>query len=187
LGLSSGEVPGNSLDLLFGGVVPYSGTVGDSAADHLRVYLPGTEQAIPPRGRSEPSESELLGSKLPLYGSEVTLPLEFTVNPDTQKPGLLYRGYYLLVEVNRRRGNRVGAGEVDKFTLFWGKFHPSCSSLLAIDLPGALEVPASRLRIPAEGEEVQVIGKADCNKASMVLELGIETGGIEEEENRREQ
>jgi hypothetical protein len=60
-------------------------------------------------------------------------------------------------------------------------------SLLATGLLGALEVPVSRLCIPAKGKEVQVIGKADCNKASVVPELGIETGSIEEEENRREQ
>ena len=187
MGLSSSEVPGNTLDLLFSGVVPYPGTIGDSTADYLCVYLPGAEQAIPPRGHSESSESELLGSKLPLYSSEVTLPLEFTVNPDTQKPGLLDRGNYLLVEVNQYRGSRVGTGEVDKFTLFWSKLYSLCSSPLATDLPGALEVPASRLCIPAKGKEVQVIGKADCNKASIVPELGIETSSIEEEENRREQ
>jgi hypothetical protein len=116
----------------------------------------------------------------------VTLPLEFTVDPDAQKPGLLDRGNYLLVEVDRRRRSRVGAGEVDKFTLFWSKLHSSCSSPLATDLPGALEVPASRLRILAEREEVQVVGEADCNKARMITELGIETGGVEEEEDRRE-
>ena len=121
MGLSSGEVPGNTLDLLFSGVVLYPGAVGDSTADYLCVYLPGTEQATPPRGRSEPSESELLGGKLPFYSSEVTLPLEFTVDPDAQKPGLLDGGNYLLVEVNGCRGSCVGAGKVDKFTLFWSK------------------------------------------------------------------
>jgi hypothetical protein len=82
LGLGSGKVPGNPLDLLFSGIVLYSSTIGNSAADHLRVYLPGTEQAIPLYGHSEPSESKLLGSKLLFYGSKVTLLLEFTVDLD---------------------------------------------------------------------------------------------------------
>ena len=48
-------------------------------------------------------------------------------------------------------------------------------------------MPASRLRIPAERKKVQVVGEAYCNEASVVAELGIETGSVEEEENRREQ
>jgi hypothetical protein len=71
LRLSSGEVPGNALDLCGSGVVPHSGTT-----HHFCVYLPGAEQAAPPRGRSESSEGKLLGGELPLYGIEVTLPLE---------------------------------------------------------------------------------------------------------------
>jgi hypothetical protein len=63
--------------------MPYSGTIGDCTADYLRVYLPGTEQVTPPHGRGEPSEGELLGGKLSLYSIEVTLPLEFTVFPNT--------------------------------------------------------------------------------------------------------
>jgi hypothetical protein len=112
LGLSSGEVPGNPLDLLFSGVVLYSSTIGNSAADHLCVYLPGTEQATPPCGHSEPSESELLGSELLLYGSKVTLPLEFTVDLDAQKLGLLDRGNYLLVEVDQCRRSCVAGTEL---------------------------------------------------------------------------
>ena len=60
------------------------------------------------------------------------------------------------------------------------------SSLLAIDLLGALEVPASLLYIPSKGEKVQVICTSDCNKADIVPKLDIETGSIEEEENRSE-
>jgi hypothetical protein len=60
-------------------------------------------------------------------------------------------------------------------------------SLLATDLPSALKVPVSHLYIPAKYKEVQVISKADCNKAYMITELGIETSSIEEEEDRREQ
>jgi hypothetical protein len=155
--------------------------------DHLCVYLPGTEQAIPPYRHSKPSESELLGSELLLYGSKVTLPLEFTVDPDTQKPGLLDRGNYLLVKVDWCHRSCIGTGEVDKFTLFWSKLYSLCSSLLATDLPGTLEVLVSHLYIPAEHKEVQVVSEADCNKAHMITELGIETGSIEEEEDRREQ
>jgi hypothetical protein len=187
LGLSGGEVLGNPLDLLFSRVVLYSSTIGNSTADHLRVYLPGTEQAILLYRYSEPSESKLLGSELLLYGSKVTLLLEFIVDPDTQKLGLLDRGNYLLVEVNQYRRSCVGTGKVDKFTLFWSKLYSSCSSLLATDLPGTLEVLVSRLCIPAEHKKVQVISKANCNKAHMITELGIETGSIEEEEDRREQ
>ena len=80
--LSSGEVLGNTLDLLFSGVVLYPGITGDSTINYLCVYLPSTEQAIPLYRYSEPSKSELLGSKLLLYGSKVTLLLEFTVDPD---------------------------------------------------------------------------------------------------------
>jgi hypothetical protein len=166
--------------------MPHSSTICDCTADYLRVYLPGAEQATPPRGRSEPSESELLGGKLPLYSSEVTLPLEFTVDPDAQKPGLLDRVNYLLVEVNRYRGSRVGTGKVDKFALFRSELHSPCSSPLATDLPGALEVPASRLCIPTECEKVQVISEADRYEARVIAELGIETGSVKEEENRGE-
>jgi hypothetical protein len=172
---------------LFSGVVPYPSTIGDCTTDHFCIYLPGTEQATPPHRYSESSKSKLLGSELLLYSSEVALPLEFTVDPDTQKPGLLDRGNCLLVEVNWYCRGCVGTGEVDKFTLFWSKLYPLCSSPLAIDLPGALKVPVSRLCIPAEHEEVQVVSEADCNKACMITELGIETDSIEEEEDRREQ
>jgi hypothetical protein len=57
---------------------------------------------------------------------------------------------------------------------------------MAADLPGTLEVPTGLLRVLAEGKEVQVVRKADRNKASLVTELCVEAGGIEEEENRRE-
>lgn len=82
--------------------MPYPGTVGAALQITFvyHVYLPGAEQATPRRGSSEPSESELVGSELPLYSSEVTLLLELTVDPDAQKPGLLDGGNYLLVEVN---------------------------------------------------------------------------------------
>jgi hypothetical protein len=167
--------------------VLYPSTIGDCTTDHLCIYLPGTEQAIPLYRYSESSESELLGSKLLLYSSKVALLLEFTVDLDTQKPGLLDRGNCLLVKVNWRYRGYIGTGKIDKFTLFWSKLYPLCSSLLAIDLPGALKVLASRLYIPAEYKEVQVISKADYNKASIVTELGIEISSIKEEENRREQ
>jgi hypothetical protein len=83
LRLSSGKVLGDSLDVLFSGVMPHSGTIGNSATDNLCVYLPGAEQATPPRGHGEPSESKLLGSKLPFYSRKVTLLLKFTVDLDT--------------------------------------------------------------------------------------------------------
>jgi hypothetical protein len=122
-----------------------------------------------------------------LYSSKVTLLLEFIVDPDTQKPGLLDKGNYLLVEMNWYYRSYIGIGKVDKFTLFWSKLYSLCLSLLAIDLPGTLKVLASRLYIPAEYKEVQVISKANYNKAYMITELGIETSSIEEEENRRKQ
>jgi hypothetical protein len=64
------------------GVVPHSGPISYCTTDHLRVYFPGAEQATPLRGRGEHSEGKVLGGKLPLYGVEVALPLEFTVYPD---------------------------------------------------------------------------------------------------------
>jgi hypothetical protein len=85
---------------LFSGVVLYPGIIGNSTINYLYIYLPGIEQAIPLYRYSDPSKSELLGSKLLLYGREVTLLLEFTVDLDAQKPGLLDKGNYLLVEVN---------------------------------------------------------------------------------------
>jgi hypothetical protein len=48
----------------------------------------------------------------------------------------------------------MGVGKVDKFTLFWSKLYSLYSSLLAIDLPGALKILASHLYIPAKREEV---------------------------------
>jgi hypothetical protein len=116
----------------------------------------------------------------------VALPLEFTVNPDSKKPGFLDWGDRLLAKANWRRGRCVYTGKVDKFTLLWGKLHPSCSSPLATDLPGAFEVSASRLCILTEGQEVQVVGEADCYETSLVVELSVETRGVEEEEDRRE-
>jgi hypothetical protein len=75
---------------------------------------------------------------------------------------------------------------VDQFALFRSKLYSAYRSPLVTVLPGTLEVPASRLYIPAKYEKVQIVGEADCNEASIVAELGIETGGIKEEENRRE-
>jgi hypothetical protein len=117
----------------------------------------------------------------------VTLLLEFTVDPDTQKPGLLDRGNYLLVEVDQCCRSCIGTGKVDKFTLFWSKLYSLYSSLLATDLLGTLKVLVSCLYIPTEYKEIQVISKANCNKAYIIIELGIETSSIEEEEDRREQ
>jgi hypothetical protein len=91
-----------------------------------------------------------------------------------------------LAEANWCCGHCVYTGKVDKFTLLWGKLYPSCLSLLAIDLPGAFEVSASRLYILTKGQEVQVVGEADYYKTSLVVELSVETRGIEEEEDRRE-
>ena len=118
MGLSSSKVPGNILNLLFDRIILYPSTIGDSTTDYLYIYLSSAEQAIPLYRRSESSKSKLLGSKLPLYSNKVTLPLEFTVDLDAQKPGLLDRDNYLLVEVNRYRRSRIGAGKIDKFTLF---------------------------------------------------------------------
>jgi hypothetical protein len=81
----------------------------------------------------------------------------------------------------------IGTGKVDQFALFRGKLHSSCSSPLVVNLPGAFKVPASLLCVLTKGEEVQVICKADYNKASLVTELSVETSGIEEEKDRGEQ
>ena len=89
MGLDIGEVPGNSLGLLYCGVVLYSGSVGHSTTDDFSVHFSGTEQAISPRGRGEPGKGELLGSELPFYGGEMALLLEFTVDLDAKKPGFL--------------------------------------------------------------------------------------------------
>jgi hypothetical protein len=141
------------------------------------------EQAIPLHGHGEPSEGKLLGSELPFYGIKVALLLEFTVDPDSKKPGFLDWGDRLLAEANWCRGRCTCTGKVDKFTLLWGKLYPLCSSPLAIDLPGAFKVLASRLYILTKGQEVQVISEADYYKTSLVVELSVETRGIEEEED----
>jgi hypothetical protein len=73
----------------------------------------------------------------------VALPLEFTVDLDAKKPGLLDWGDRLLAEANSCRGRCIYTGKVDEFTLFWGKLHVLYLSLLATDLPGTFEVPAS--------------------------------------------
>jgi hypothetical protein len=117
LGLDGGEVIGNSLGLLLGRVVPYSSTISHSATDDLCVYFSGTEQAIPLHGHGEPGEGKLLGSELPFYSIKVALPLEFTVNPDSKKPGFLDWGDHLLAEANWCRGHCMYTGKVDKFTL----------------------------------------------------------------------
>ena len=57
------------------------------------------------------------------------------------------------------------------------------SSLLAIDLLGAFKVSVSYLYILTKGQEVQVVSKADCYKTSLVLELGVETRGVEEKKD----
>ena len=166
--------------------MPDPSPICDGASNYLCIHLPGAEQATSPRGRGESGESKLLGSELPFYCREVALPLEFTVDPDSKKPGFLDWGDRLLAEANWRRRRCACTGKVDKFTLFWGKLHSSCSSPLATDLPGAFKVSVSRLYILTKGQEVQVISKANCYKTSLVIELSVETRGIEEEEDQRE-
>ena len=75
--------------------------------------------------------------------------------------------------MNWRRKSGVGLGKVDKFALFRGELHPLRTSPLAARLLGGFEVAASRLRVLTECKEVEVVGKADCNMACVVLELGI--------------
>jgi hypothetical protein len=60
-------------------------------------------------------------------------------------------------------------------------------SLLAIDLLDTLKVLVSCLYISAKYKKVQIISKADCNKAYIIIELGIETSSIEEKEDKRKQ
>jgi hypothetical protein len=103
----------------------------------------------------------------------VAFPRELAVNPDAEEPSLLDRRYNLLVEVNWRRGSGAGTAKVDEFALFGGELHSPRTSPLAARLPGGFEVAAGRLRVLAERKEVEVVGKADCNKARVVLELGI--------------
>ena len=86
----------------------------------------------------------------------------------------------------RRRGSCAGTGKVYQFALFWGKLYSPCLGPLVTGLPGAFEVPASLLCVLAEGKEVQVISKADCNEACLVTELGVETSSVKEEEDRGE-
>jgi hypothetical protein len=123
--------------------VLHSSSIGHYTTNNLCVYFSNTEQATPPRGRSEPSKGELLGSELPLYSVKVALPLEFAVDPDAKKPGFLDWGDCLLAEANSCRGRRMYTGKVDEFTLFWGKLYAPCSSPLAVGLPGTFEVSAS--------------------------------------------
>ena len=78
-----------------------------------------------PRGRSEPSKGELLGSELPFYGIEVALPLKLAVDPNSQEPGLLNRLYSLVIEVDRRYRRSAGTGKIKEFAFFRGKFHSS--------------------------------------------------------------
>jgi hypothetical protein len=89
LGLDSDKVSGNSLSLFLYRVVLYSSSIGHYTVDNLYIYFSGIEQAIPLCGHSEPSKGELLGSELLLYSVKVALPLEFTVDLDTKKPGFL--------------------------------------------------------------------------------------------------
>jgi hypothetical protein len=77
----------------------------------------------------------------------------------------------------------IYTGKVDKFTLLRGKLYPLYLSLLAIDLLGAFEVLVSCLYILTKGQEVQVISKANYYKTSLVVELSVETRGIEKEED----
>jgi hypothetical protein len=60
-------------------------------------------------------------------------------------------------------------------------------SLLIIDLLGAFKVLVSHLYIPAEYKKIQIISKANCNKANIIIELGIETSNIKKKENKRKQ
>ena len=70
-----------------------------------------------------------------------------------------------------RRG--TGAGKVDEFTLFGGELYTPCISPLAARLPGGFKVAVGRLYVLTKRKEVKVVSKADCNKACVVLELGI--------------
>ena len=89
MGLDSGEVSGNSLGLFLYRVVLYSSSIGHYTTDNLYIYFSGTEQAIPLHGHSEPSKGELLGSELLFYSIKIALLLEFIINLDTKKLGLL--------------------------------------------------------------------------------------------------
>ena len=114
----------------------------------------------------------------------MVLLLEFTVDLDTQKLGFLDQGDCLLAEVNLYYKYYIYTGKVDEFTLFQGKLYTLCSSLLAVGLLGTFKVSASLQYIFTEGQEVQVISKADYYKTSLVLKLGVETRGIEEKEDQ---
>jgi hypothetical protein len=88
--------------------------------------------------------------------------------------------------VNQYYRSYIGIGKIDKFTLFWSKLYLLYLSLLITDLLDAFKVPVSHLYILTKYKKVQVISKANYNKANIVIELGIETGSIKEKENRRE-
>jgi hypothetical protein len=73
----------------------------------------------------------------------VALLLEFIVNLDTKKPGLLDWGDRLLAEANLYYRHCIYTDKIDEFTLFWGKLYTLCLSLLAIDLLGTFKVLVS--------------------------------------------
>jgi hypothetical protein len=75
---------------------------------------------------------------------------------------------------------------VDKFALFRGELYPLYTGPLATRLLGSFKVAASRLHVLTKHKEVKVVGKAYYNRASVFLELGVEAGGIEEEEDKGE-
>jgi hypothetical protein len=116
----------------------------------------------------------------------VAFPLKFIVNLDAKELSLLNRRYNLLIKVNYRCRSSTGVGKVDKFTLFRGKLYSLYISLLATCLLSSFKVVVGCLYIFTKCKEVKVVGKANCNKVSVVLELGIEAYSIEEEENRGE-
>jgi hypothetical protein len=85
---------------LFSRVVLYPSTISDYIIDYLYIYLSSIEQAILLYRYNKSSKSKLLGSKLLLYSNKIALLLEFIIDLDTQKLGLLDRGNCLLIKVN---------------------------------------------------------------------------------------
>jgi hypothetical protein len=103
---------------LFSRIILYTSTIDNSTIDYFCIYLSSIEQAIPLYRYSKPNKSKLLDSKLLLYSSKIILLLEFIIDPDTQKLGLLDRSNYLLVKVNWYYRSYIGIDKINKFTLF---------------------------------------------------------------------
>jgi hypothetical protein len=88
------------ISLTFSRIILYTNTIDNSIIDYLYIYLSSIEQAILLYRYNKPNKNKLLDSKLLLYSNKIILLLEFIINLNMQKLGLLDRGNYLLVKIN---------------------------------------------------------------------------------------